>query len=92
MIRYIEFLNQQKEERDRTIADKDDYIKTLKESLEMLKSMHESDSRKIDELMKAHERDSEKIDRMIVDINDFTAQLKYCIIPSLQRFLTIVKK
>lgn len=76
MIRYIEFLIQQKEERDRTIADKEDFIKTLKDSLEMLKSMHESDSRKIDELMEAHERDSEKIDRMMVEINDLTAQLK----------------
>jgi len=60
--RYIEFLIQQKEERDRTIADKDAFIKNLQNTLDMLKSMHESDSRKIDE--------------MLAKINDLTAQLK----------------
>ena len=60
--RYIEFLLQQKEERDRTIADKDAFIKNLQETLDMLKSMHESDSKKIDE--------------MLAKINDLTAQLK----------------
>ena len=60
--RYIEFLIQQKEDRDKTIADKDAFIKNLQESLEMLKSMHESDSKKIDE--------------MLSKINDLTAQLK----------------
>ena len=38
--RYIEFLIQQKEERDRTIADKDAFIKNLQDTLDMLKSMH----------------------------------------------------
>jgi peptidoglycan hydrolase CwlO-like protein len=61
--RYIEFLIQQKEDRDKTIADKDAFIKNLQESLEMLKSMHESDSKKIDE--------------MLAKINDLTAQLKF---------------
>ena len=60
--RYIEFLIQQKEERDRTIADKDAFIKNLQDTLDMLKSMHESDSKKIDE--------------MLAKINDLTAQLK----------------
>ena len=60
--RYIEFLIQQKEERDRTIADKDAFIKNLQDTLDMLKSMHESDSKKIDE--------------MLTKINDLTAQLK----------------
>ena len=60
--RYIEFLIQQKEERDRTIADKDAFIKNLQNTLDILKSMHESDSRKIDE--------------MLTKINDLTAQLK----------------
>ena len=60
--RYIEFLIQQKEERDRTIADKDAFIKNLQNTLDMLKSMHESDSKKIDE--------------MLAKINDLTAQLK----------------
>ena len=60
--RYIEFLIQQKEERDRTIADKDAFIKNLQNTLDILKSMHESDSRKIDE--------------MLAKINDLTAQLK----------------
>ena len=60
--RYIEFLIQQKEERERTIADKDVFIKNLQETLDMLKSMHESDSKKIDE--------------MLSKINDLTAQLK----------------
>ena len=60
--RYIEFLIQQKEDRDKTIADKDAFIKNLQESLDMLKSMHESDSKKIDE--------------MLAKINDLTAQLK----------------
>ena len=60
--RYIEFLIQQKEERERTIADKDAFIKNLQETLDMLKSMHESDSKKIDE--------------MLTKINDLTAQLK----------------
>ena len=60
--RYIEFLIQQKEERDRTIADKDAFIKNLQDTLDMLKSMHESDSKKIDE--------------MLSKINDLTAQLK----------------
>ena len=59
--RYIEFLIQQKEERDRTIADKDAFIKNLQNTLDILKSMHESDSRKIDE--------------MLAKINDLTAQL-----------------
>ena len=60
--RYIEFLLQQKAERDRAIADKDAFIKNLQETLDMLKSMHESDSKKIDE--------------MLSKINDLTAQLK----------------
>ena len=60
--RYIEFLIQQKEERDRTIADKDAFIKNLQDTLDMLKSMHESESKKIDE--------------MLTKINDLTAQLK----------------
>ena len=60
--RYIEFLIQQKEERERTIADKDAFIKNLQDTLDMLKSMHESDSKKIDE--------------MLTKINDLTAQLK----------------
>ena len=60
--RYIEFLILQKEERDRTIADKDAFIKNLQNTLDILKSMHESDSRKIDE--------------MLAKINDLTAQLK----------------
>ena len=60
--RYIEFLIQQKEERDRTIADKDAFIKNLQDTLDMLKSMHVSDSKKIDE--------------MLAKINDLTAQLK----------------
>ena len=60
--RYIEFLIQQKEERDRTIAEKDAFIKNLQDTLDMLKSMHESDSKKIDE--------------MLAKINDLTAQLK----------------
>ena len=59
--RYIEFLIQQKEERDRTIAEKDAFIKNLQDTLDMLKSMHESDSKKIDE--------------MLSKINDLTAQL-----------------
>ena len=58
---YIEFLLQQKEERDRTIAEKDAFIKTLQDTLDMLKSMHESDSKKIDE--------------MLTKINDLTARL-----------------
>ena len=49
-------------DRDKAIADKDAFIKNLQESLDMLKSMHESDSKKIDE--------------MLVRINDLTAQLK----------------
>ena len=49
--RYIEFLLQQKEERDRTIAEKDAFIKNLQDTLDMLKSMHESDSKKIDEML-----------------------------------------
>ena len=60
--RYIEFLLQQKEERERTIADKDVFIKNLQDTLDMLKLMHESDSKKIDE--------------MLSKINDLTAQLK----------------
>ena len=60
--RYIEFLIQQKEERERTIADKDVFIKNLQETLDMLKLMHESDSKKIDE--------------MLSKINDLIAQLK----------------
>lgn len=60
--RYIEFLIQQKEERDRTIADKDAFIKNVQDTLDMLKSMHVSDSKKIDE--------------MLAKINDLTAQLK----------------
>ena len=59
--RYIEFLILQKEERDRTIADKDAFIKNLQDTLDMLKSMHESDSKKIDE--------------MLTKINDLTARL-----------------
>ena len=59
--RYIEFLLQQKEERDRTIADKDVFIKNLQDTLDMLKSMHGTDSKKIDE--------------MLTKINDLTAQL-----------------
>jgi len=55
--RYIEFLLQQKEERDRTIAEKDAFIKNLRDTLDMLKSMHESDSKKIDELKTAHEEE-----------------------------------
>ena len=55
--RYIEFLLQQKEERDRTIAEKDAFIKNLQDTLDMLKSMHESDSKKIDELKTAHEEE-----------------------------------
>ena len=74
--RYIEFLIQQKEERERTIADKDVFIKNLQETLDMLKSMHESDSKKIDDLMASHEQDSLKIDQMLAQINDLTAQLK----------------
>ena len=74
--RYIEFLIQQKEERDRTIADKDAFIKNLQETLDMLKSMHESDSKKIDDLMASHEQDSLKIDQMLAKINDLPAQLK----------------
>ena len=74
--RYIEFLIQQKEERDRTIADKDAFIKNLQETLDMLKSTHESDSKKIDDLMASHEQDSLKIDQMLAQINDLTAQLK----------------
>ena len=74
--RYIEFLIQQKEERERTIADKDAFIKNLQETLDMLKSMHESDSKKIDDLMASHEQDSLKIDQMLAQINDLTAQLK----------------
>jgi hypothetical protein len=38
--RYIEFLIQQKEERDRTIADKDAFIKNLQNTLDILKSMN----------------------------------------------------
>ena len=60
--RYIEFLLLQKEERDRTIAEKDAFIKNLRDTLDMLKSMHESDSKKIDE--------------MLAKINDLTVQLK----------------
>ena len=60
--RYIEFLIQQKEEHERTIADKDAFIKNLQETLDMLKSMHESYSKKIYE--------------MLSKINDLTAQLK----------------
>ena len=74
--RYIEFLLQQKEERDRAIADKDAFIKNLQDTLDMLKSMHESDSKKIDDLMASHEQDSLKIDQMLAKINDLTAQLK----------------
>ena len=74
--RYIEFLIQQKEERDKTIADKDAFIKNLQATLELLKSMHESDSKKIDELMASHDQDSLKIDRMLAQINDLTSQLK----------------
>ena len=74
--RYIEFLIQQKEERERTIADKDAFIKNLQETLDMLKSMHESDSKKIDDLMASHDQDSLKIDQMLAQINDLTAQLK----------------
>ena len=59
--RYIEFLLQQKEERDRTIAEKDAFIKNLQDTLDMLKSMHESDSKKIDE--------------MLTKINDLTVRL-----------------
>ena len=59
--RYIEFLIQQKEERDRTVAEKDAFIKNLQDTLDMLKSMHESDSKKIDE--------------MLTKINDLTARL-----------------
>lgn len=74
--RYIEFLIQQKEERDRTIAEKDAFIKNLQDTLDMLKSMHESDSKKIDELKTAHEEDARKMDKLISSINDLTAQLK----------------
>ena len=74
--RYIEFLIQQKEERDRTIAEKDVFIKNLQDTLDMLKSMHESDSKKIDELKTAHEEDARKMDKLISSINDLTAQLK----------------
>ena len=74
--RYIEFLLQQKEERDRTIAEKDAFIKNLQDTLDMLKSMHESDSKKIDELKTAHEEDARKMDKLISSINDLTAQLK----------------
>ena len=74
--RYIEFLLQQKEERDRAIADKDAFIKNLQDTLDMLKSMHESDSKKIDDLMASHEQDSLKIDQMLAQINDLTSQLK----------------
>ena len=76
MIRYIEFLIQQKEDRDRTISDKNEFIKSLQDSLEMLKSMHVSDSKKIYELKEAHERDSQKMDELLAKINDLTAQLK----------------
>jgi len=38
--------------------------------------MHESDSKKIDDLMASHEQDSLKIDQMLAQINDLTAQLK----------------
>ena len=74
--RYIEFLLQQKAERDRVLADKDAFIKNLQDTLDMLKSMHESDSKKIDDLMASHEQDSLKIDQMLAQINDLTAQLK----------------
>ena len=74
--RYIEFLIQQKEERDRTIAEKDAFIKNLQDTLDMLKSMHESDSKKIDELKTAHEEDARKMNKLISSINDLTAQLK----------------
>ncbi len=47
--RDIEFLIQQKERRERTIVDKDAFIKILQDTLDMLKSMHESDSKKSDE-------------------------------------------
>ena len=60
--RYIEFLLQQKEERDRTIAEKDAFIKNLQDTLDMLKSMHESDSKKIDELKTAHEEEYKLLD------------------------------
>lgn len=60
--RYIEFLIQQKEERVKTIADKDAFIENLQGTLELLKSMHESDSKKINEIL--------------AKINDLTAQLK----------------
>ena len=49
--RYIEFLIQQTEERDRTIADKAVFIKNLQNTLHMLKSMHETDSKKIDKML-----------------------------------------
>ena len=61
--RYIEFLLQQKAERDRVLADKDAFIKNLQDTLDMLTSMHESDSKKIDDLMASHEQDSLKIDQ-----------------------------
>jgi hypothetical protein len=38
--------------------------------------MHESDSKKIDELKTAHEEDARKMDKLISSINDLTAQLK----------------
>lgn len=60
--RYIEFLIQQKEDRDKAIADRNTFIKSLQKSIGMLKSMHESDSRKIDE--------------MLAKINDLIALLK----------------
>ncbi len=60
--RFIEFLIQQKEERDKTIAEKDAFIKNLQDTLDVLKSMHESDSKKIDE--------------MLAKINDLTSQLQ----------------
>lgn len=60
--RYKEFPIQRKEDRDKVIADRNAFIESLQESIGMLKSMHESDSRKIDE--------------MLAKINDLTAQLK----------------
>ena len=38
--------------------------------------LHESDSKKIDELKTAHEEDARKMDKLISSINDLTAQLK----------------
>ncbi len=59
--RFIEFLIQKKEEHDKIIAEKAAFIKNLQDTLDVLKFMHESDSKKIEE--------------MLAKINELTAQL-----------------